>query len=452
MAEELPIVITGKETASPAFVSVIDKLNKINGSVELAQKLMGGFTETIGAIPRRLAEWTEQSVKAGAALQAMHERTGASVEDLSALRYAAEVSETSLEGLAQGLKFLGKNVGEAMDPASQKGQAMAATFDRIGVQFKNTTGSSLPLMEVLKNLSRAMQSIPGEAERINLAMEVLGRSGTDLLPFLQQGPEKIEELMQKSKALGGVWSGEAAEAADRLEDSMIGLKTATTGLEERIGRGLQPVLSGFVNTATVAAVSTNALFDAFDVFVGATLGDAERLNKGMDGVISAIDTNMNLLGLRLRYGSKDTTEAIKADVFSLKEAIEAHLGSSVKTVEDSFKKMKDAEEDQRRAIKALRDQEADELDMIMAIGLERQRQIEIADKELQQEIRAFQVRERIRRQDEDRVRLQEEETSKIALLDEVNTRYYQNSAQYIDQATKEHEEWAAGRRADIEYM
>ncbi|MGH7260626.1 MAG: phage tail tape measure protein, partial [Nitrospiraceae bacterium] len=167
------------------------------------------------------------------------QQIGVSVESLSALRYAAELSELSAEQLTQGLKFLAKNAVEA---ASGGSDAVVA-FGDVGVSVKDAHGKIKPVEELLLDVADAFHRSDDNAAKTALAVKLFGRAGIELIPFLNEGRVGIERMMQEAQRLGLVMSKETAKASDEFNDNLTRLERTLTGIKIKIGVELIPVLN-----------------------------------------------------------------------------------------------------------------------------------------------------------------------------------------------------------------
>lgn len=87
------------------------------------------------------------------------------------------------------------------------------------------------------------------------AMELFGRSGTELLPMLAGGAAGIEQLQEQARKLGLTISTEDAKAAERFSDTLsILLKVLKQGVFT-VGSALVPILSQLAQWVTKVAVS-----------------------------------------------------------------------------------------------------------------------------------------------------------------------------------------------------
>ena len=104
---------------------------------------------------------------------ALSRRTGASVEELSALSFAAEQANVSSESLEHGIRHLHKSLFEA---ATGSAEAQMA-FTELGVSgfaelSRMTAGGQLSA------LASGLSKIANPADKAGLAMKLLGRGGT----------------------------------------------------------------------------------------------------------------------------------------------------------------------------------------------------------------------------------------------------------------------------------
>lgn len=217
------------------------------------KNIMGGkntFLITGGAIAGVAAAafgLAKTAANAGEELYELSQKTGISVEELSALKFAAEQSETNIHSLANGLKFLGNNMVEATD----KNSKAALAFRALQVETKNTDGSLRSTKDVLMDVADRFTEMEDPALKSKLAMELFGKAGVDLIPFLKNGSIGIEELIEKAKELGLIISTETAVASDAFNDSLDALVKTLKSLAIQAGT---PLLEPFTKVFDFIAI------------------------------------------------------------------------------------------------------------------------------------------------------------------------------------------------------
>lgn len=160
---------------------------------------------------------------------------GVAVDQLTAMGHVATLAGSNVEGVADAYRFLGKNIGEAMQDSSG---SVAKAFARMGVAAVDATGKSRPLEEVMLDVADAIARMPEGAERTNAAMELLGRSGTAMVPMFAGGSRAIREQMDLMRRYGAVVSQEAMASADAWQDGMGEMQLARRGLQRAIAEPL----------------------------------------------------------------------------------------------------------------------------------------------------------------------------------------------------------------------
>jgi hypothetical protein len=178
------------------------------------------------------------SINAQDNLAKLSQQTGVSTEALSQLKFAAELSGTSLEGLTTGLARLSRSASDAAN-----GSATAArAFNAIGVSATGADGSLRKTEDLLLDIAEKFAGLEDGAGKAALAQELFGRSGTQLIPFLNQGRDGIEALTQEAERLGLTVDGKAAAAAERFNDNLSRLKAGTQGVVTQVAGRLLPTM------------------------------------------------------------------------------------------------------------------------------------------------------------------------------------------------------------------
>ncbi|NVM23844.1 MAG: phage tail tape measure protein, partial [Desulfobacterales bacterium] len=211
------------------------------------QKIGKTMTIAGGVITGALAACLYKAVAVGDELDKMSKRTGVAVEELSALKYAAEISGTELGTVENSLRFLAR----AMDDTSKGTGEAKDAFEKLGISVTDIQGNLRPTVEVMKEAATKIAGMTNETEKVSAATDIFGsRYGTELLPLLKEGGEGIEDLMNKAKNLGLVISTEAATKAAEFNDRMTEMKSSLGALSLKIGDVLIPAIKPLVEEIT----------------------------------------------------------------------------------------------------------------------------------------------------------------------------------------------------------
>jgi len=186
----------------------------------------------------------------------MAKRTGLSVETLSELRFVASQTGTEFESLEMGFRRMQRSIYDA-------GRGMSTAVDALtdlGLTFEDLDGLSPE--QQFKKLADALSQISDPTKAAAIAMTLLGRTGTNLLPMFAQGAAGIEELQQQARALGLTMSGKDAKAAEDFTDAMDALwKVVKMGVFQ-VGAALAPALQQLAGIFTSIAVGAKSWIEA----------------------------------------------------------------------------------------------------------------------------------------------------------------------------------------------
>lgn len=290
-------VVLGADTAEfeTGLKGAAAKLSNFGASITRIGAIAG---VAITAAATAAAMGVKGTINAFDDLEKTSQRIGVSVEALSALRYAAKLSDVSAETLDKSMGKLAKTVIEA----AQGSQTAVFAFRALGINFRDTNGNIKPLSDLLPDLAEKFASMEDGTKKTALAMQIFGRAGASMIPLLNGGRAGLVAATAEAKAFGIVVSGNATKAAEAFNDNLTRLATMSQGAFSQFTANIIPVLarfsellvesarnSGFVYTAAnLATTAFNAMarvaivvYDNFDaiikigaVFIGAQIGAA----------------------------------------------------------------------------------------------------------------------------------------------------------------------------------
>ncbi len=230
------------KAANDAFVRMEDATSRL-GMLGSVLGRLGPAGMIVGASVAALGYGMHQLVvpvaEVGEELNKLSQKTAVSVEALSALLYASELSDVSAESLTKALKFL----STAMFDAKVKGGEGSAALKAFGVSALDAQGQIRPTEQVLLDLAEKFAAMPDSAEKAALAVKLFGKNGLEMIPMLNQGRDGLTEMMEEAKRLGLVMSADAARAAEEFNDNIKRLHAVNEGVQRQIGSALLPILA-----------------------------------------------------------------------------------------------------------------------------------------------------------------------------------------------------------------
>jgi hypothetical protein len=250
---------------------VISATDKSRAAFESAKGNIKSLSDTAATLPARFgtigvavaAAFSAVSIKGAVdvldTLDDLSEKTGIAVEQLSALRYAGEVTGTPLESIAAGVKKLAVNMTEA----AAGGKEQVAAFRAVNVEIKNADGTLRSQDAVLLDLADRFASYEDGAAKAALAQKIFGKAGAEMIPLLNQGSEGIKRLTDEGRALGVVYGPEAAKNAAAFNDNLKKLELAAEAAKVQIGNELVPALTRLTNEFLEGRKAFGSYWSAF---------------------------------------------------------------------------------------------------------------------------------------------------------------------------------------------
>jgi len=254
-AQKIEITIDGNNiTAIKAIDGVETKLKGLGGKAKSAVSGLGNMADvlglnalnvSVGAAAAGIGVMIKNTIDLADNLNDMSKRSGVSVEQLSTLKYAAENSGSSLDGLGTSLKFLNKNIFEASTGNKELGSA----FSSLGITVKDAEGKLIQGDQALYQIADRFKSMPDGPEKAALALQIFGRSGTEMIPMLNEGSEGILKMQQEAQNLGMQISTKTAQQMDEFNDKLARVKGSAQGaavsIVDAFGPAVTSILTNF---------------------------------------------------------------------------------------------------------------------------------------------------------------------------------------------------------------
>lgn len=186
--------------------------------------------------------------KTGDNLDEMSRRTGVAIETLSELAFAADLSGASIEDLEIGIRHMQRTILNALSGSEEAKQAIESLGFTVDEVARLSPGEQFDL------LGKRIAAVSDPTLRAAAAMKLFGRSGTSLIPMLQD----MEALRAEARRLGLTWSTEDARAASILNDSLDRLWASIRRTVVAVGGALAPLLTGLSERLVSLAASARA--------------------------------------------------------------------------------------------------------------------------------------------------------------------------------------------------
>lgn len=230
-------------------------------------------------------------------------QTHLSTAAVQELQYASKITGVEFETITGSLTKLTKSMG-----AAQKGTgAQADAFAALGVATTDANGNLRDSTVVYSETIAALGGIENPAQRDVLAMQLLGKSATELNPLIDGSAGSLSDLAAQAHAAGAVMSGDMLTGLGGVDDAFDALSAGADAAKNALGLTLMPVLtqlgtegSGLLGQFTNAVLGANGdlgkaapqIGSIFSQAVTLILGQVPQLIEVGTSIISSLITGI----------------------------------------------------------------------------------------------------------------------------------------------------------------
>lgn len=285
--------------------NVEEKFSNLTSSVgTLALGIAGASASIFGFV--------KVSANMGEEIGKMSEKFGISAQAIQELQFAAR---GEAEALTSSLGLFARNTVAATKGSEEQ----ASAFKKLGVNIKDTHGKLKSTEDLITQSADGFKKLKNGSEKTALAMALFGRSGAELIPFLNQGSEEIARLREEARASGAVLSDDAVKGAMEFNDNLDDLIRTAKGVgasfaselfeplgdiikqfkawisvnRKLIGQRIGEMIKGLVAFLSIAVKFAGALIEAF-MGLAEVFGGLENILKVI-GVLFAVFTAGKIL-------------------------------------------------------------------------------------------------------------------------------------------------------------
>ncbi|RUW67607.1 phage tail tape measure protein, partial [Mesorhizobium sp. M2A.F.Ca.ET.067.02.1.1] len=229
-----------------------------------------GATAAVFELAKSGAEAADQAGKAA-------EKTGLQVDAYGRLSFAAKQADVDQDQFIAGMSRLNKAISEAASEGNKAAGALGEAqanivegagfttqtfsdlgvtvtrfgstvkktanqvkqsgnvFKDLGIKVKDAQGNLRSTEDIIGDLADTFSKMPDGPRKSALAIELFGKAGVQLIPFLNQGREGIKQLGKEAERLGITFTKSQADIGDALGDTLDEVSAATKGIRDQLG-------------------------------------------------------------------------------------------------------------------------------------------------------------------------------------------------------------------------
>lgn len=237
-------------TNAAQFQKATSQLDQFSKKAEDVMKTIAGYWAV-----QALQNFVTNAAKAMDEIGKNAKFLGITTDALQELRYAAEKSGLSIDGLEDALKELQIR---AVDALSGSGEAFES-FDKLGVKTTDVAGKIKEPLDLLVEVADQLKELPTHAERLWVVDSMFGDEGAKMLMMMHNGSAGLRTLREEARALGLTISTEGITKAGQFSQALHRIKTNSHGVSNAFIEGLLGPLSWVMEKISALALAFNQL-------------------------------------------------------------------------------------------------------------------------------------------------------------------------------------------------
>lgn len=250
-ASALDKMLKGAESSVGSFAK---RISAIAGGVGLEKAIEGAASALVSTIQKGLADAQE--------LSKMSESTGFSIEQMSRLKYAADIAGVSTDQLKASLQTLSGGISDlAAGAVTSASDALRA----MGIAAKNSDGSIKSSGQVLSEVADKFATYRDGANKAKLAQDLFGAGGEGMISLLNKGSAGLAELGDEASRYGLVLDNQTKQAVLSFNTSLAKMDAIKNGLVTTIVAKLAPALSSIASAMLAVREKSNLVSTVADL-------------------------------------------------------------------------------------------------------------------------------------------------------------------------------------------
>lgn len=208
---ETRIILTAEDKTAGVLSAATRNLQSMSSAATLASSALSAIGVSFTAAAA--VALVKGTIDAADGFNDLSQRVGIGIKELAGWTLAANQSGTSMEAVAKGVKSLSTYMVDHADK-----------LKKAGITATDANGAMIQLADMFK-------AMPDGVEKTALAIQLMGKSGMDLIPVMNMGSAGLADAFQKADAYGKKMA-ELAPDADKFNDQMeeFGLHAKAAGM------------------------------------------------------------------------------------------------------------------------------------------------------------------------------------------------------------------------------
>lgn len=268
---------------------------------------------------------------------------GMAADQLKILNFAAEQTGSSANTMQQSLRRMNRRIGQA---AKGSGSAKDAIRD-LGLSAERMLGMDAD--QQFAAIADAMGGVSTQTEKTQLAMDIFGRQGAELINTMAIGSEGLDNYGRELENMGALL-GDGREGIEGTNDAINRMNKAWGAFVDRVAIIVAPILEGIVNLLTKVISGFNALFGSATQTAGKAASVAGAATKAAVG-IGEVNKGIEKTGEKTMSAAEKARDIVAKVKEDFRDAIspEQAIGAVTRATAGGFSAVQETKRAQRDA-------------------------------------------------------------------------------------------------------
>jgi len=213
--------------------------------LQTVRRVSVGLVAVKGALNAGLALFIRRMAAAGNETAKSAVEAGMAQDEYQGLRFVMErISQVSGPELDRALG----NTNQRIQRASVEGGRYADSLMMLGFSQQEVTDRTITSGDAFDRVAELSRDAATQAEAAAAANALFGdRVARRLVPALQRADTDVDALRQRFRDLGGGFTDDGAQAAERFEDASLDLRVALQAIRIEVAEQLLPAATDLIN-------------------------------------------------------------------------------------------------------------------------------------------------------------------------------------------------------------
>jgi hypothetical protein len=227
-----------EEADEKARKKMIAGWKKLGATIRTGAKAFAAVTVAAGAGLLKLSSDFADNAQE---LDKWADKIGTTTQELQRIEFAGAQVGAETDNVREAVKTLRENLGELERVGTGPAVDSLAT---LGLRLEDII--DLPVEEQIGLLSERFQNLPNQAQRVSVALELMGEDGGALLPIFAEGADALAEYGDEAERLGVVLDKDAIEQGVAFKKDLVATKAEIKGLVATFAGEALPIVREWV--------------------------------------------------------------------------------------------------------------------------------------------------------------------------------------------------------------